>query len=331
MTVRDLNALELGRQGTIEALRRILAANFSLERPAAEIGEDEPLFADGVGLDSLQGLTLLTLVEQRFNVIINEIDWSVHQIGTLSRIADCVVGLADEQQRLEYSLGASDSWFLAPMDLEDLPQGMRNPHLAMPESVVERYINRYSRHGDTVLDPFAGFGSTLSVALRLGRKACGVELDPERHAYAAARLPAGTQLIHGDARDIGTFDLPAVDLCFTGPPFFSSDRLLNMIGVPDLSETYDAYLADLRNIFTAVCDRLRPGGFLVTQFANFVVRPGFRGEGSHEGLLPLAWDAARALDPLIPLVRDEIWCIAPGERQSPFAGRHGYFLIFRKP
>jgi acyl carrier protein len=330
-TAPSFNAAALGLEGTIDALRVILSASVPLQVPVGEIGRDDALFSERVGLDSLQGLTLLMQVEQRFGIVINELDWSAQQIGTLSGLADCIVRLAHDQASLDRSLGAADSWFLAPMELDDLPQGVRYPHLAVPEAIVERYVGRYSRPGEVVLDPFAGFGSTLLVALRLGRKACGVELDSDRHAYAAARLPPGTPLVHGDARHIGTFDLPLSDLCFTGPPFFASDRLLNMQGVPDLGDTYEAYLGDLQQVFRGVRDRLRSGGVVVAQFANLVVDAGFRGEGSPAGLLPLAWDAARAIDSIIPLVRDEIWCMAPGERPSPFAGRHGYFLIFQKP
>src|ERR687885_726923 len=42
--------------------------------------------------------------------------------------------------------------------------------------------------GDLVLDPFAGYGTTLVVAARLGRRALGVELLPERAALIRRRL-----------------------------------------------------------------------------------------------------------------------------------------------
>lgn len=47
----------------------------------------------------------------------------------------------------------------------------------MPEAILDRIIRAASNPGDVVLDPFAGSGTTLAVARRLGRKGKGVELS----------------------------------------------------------------------------------------------------------------------------------------------------------
>lgn len=47
-----------------------------------------------------------------------------------------------------------------------------------PEKLLERIILASSNQGDTVLDPFSGSFTTSAVAIRLGRKAIGIEINP---------------------------------------------------------------------------------------------------------------------------------------------------------
>ncbi|MCI4320150.1 MAG: site-specific DNA-methyltransferase [Thermoplasmata archaeon] len=49
---------------------------------------------------------------------------------------------------------------------------------AFPPAIPERLVRMFSVLGDTVLDPFAGTGTTLWAASGLGRRALGVERDP---------------------------------------------------------------------------------------------------------------------------------------------------------
>lgn len=48
-----------------------------------------------------------------------------------------------------------------------------------PKELPSRLIKLYSFWGDTVLDPFAGTGTTLLAAQELGRKSIGFELNSE--------------------------------------------------------------------------------------------------------------------------------------------------------
>jgi acyl carrier protein len=90
-----IDAGELGLPGTIDVLRRIVLDNFGIDRPPAA---DEPLFAGGLDLTSLQGLSLIMLVEKQFGVHINELDVSIEEIATLSRLARHLIRLSKQSR-----------------------------------------------------------------------------------------------------------------------------------------------------------------------------------------------------------------------------------------
>lgn len=62
-----------------------------------------------------------------------------------------------------------------------------------PDWLMRAIVRDYSRPGDLVVDPFAGWGTTLSAALGLGRRALGAEIDHEAWAEANRRIGRGTQ------------------------------------------------------------------------------------------------------------------------------------------
>ena len=68
-------------------------------------------------------------------------------------------------------------------------QPSREAHFAVfPPALVEPCIALGSQPGDLVLDPFLGSGTTAAVALKMGRRFLGVELNPEYVEIARRRL-----------------------------------------------------------------------------------------------------------------------------------------------
>jgi site-specific DNA-methyltransferase (adenine-specific) len=72
-----------------------------------------------------------------------------------------------------------------------------HPHMK-PQALMQRCVDYFSPEGGTVLDPFAGSGSTLVAAKTLGRKAVGIEFD-ERYCEIAAKCLAQDTLFGGVA------------------------------------------------------------------------------------------------------------------------------------
>ncbi len=181
-------------------------------------------------------------------------------------------------------------------DIRKSTEEVRLKHPAIfPEMLVERLIETFlPREGDVILDPFAGSGSTIVTAEKMGKTGVGVELSQEYAALASQRiadvarlaveqdesLPAPTRteqkshVIHGSALKLSEHVPPeSVDLCITSPPYWN---VLNQrrsadhkavrhygnheqdLGVVD---DYDAFLTELTLVFEQVLETLRPGGY----------------------------------------------------------------------
>lgn len=186
--------------------------------------------------------------------------------------------------------------------------------------LVERMITEYSAPGELVLDPFAGFGTTLVVAERMSRRAVGLEYDKARAAVASARLGAGASVIAGDARRVGELITGPVDLCLTSPPYMSrTDSPENPLTAYTSDDgRYDTYIDELGTVFAQVATLLRPGGWLVVNVANI----------DHAGVVtPLAFDLARVVSASIPF-RGEIAVLWDG---APEWMTGDYLLTFQCP
>jgi len=157
------------------------------------------------------------------------------------------------------------------------------------EALAESVILHTTEVGDVVLDPFAGYGTTVVVAERLGRRAIGVELLPEHLEIARSRTAGRARLVLGDARELLGLVNEPVDLVFTSPPYMpSADHPENpLTGYATRDGDYATYLRELGSVFAQVGTLLRPGGQLVVNVADVI--------GKEGGVTSLASDVAQVI------------------------------------
>jgi DNA modification methylase len=85
-----------------------------------------------------------------------------------------------EKSRIPISDYNDHEWHLTVWNITNvLPLGLRLEKgiAAFPEEIPKRLIKLFSFHGETVLDPFLGSGTTMKVAQELGRNSWGYEID----------------------------------------------------------------------------------------------------------------------------------------------------------
>ena len=84
---------------------------------------------------------------------------------------------------------------------------------------MENFIKFFTKEGMTVLDPFAGIGSTLVGCKRTGRIGYGIELNKKYFNSILKRVPEfKSNIINGDSRNVKTyFKNKKFDLCISSP------------------------------------------------------------------------------------------------------------------
>jgi SAM-dependent methyltransferase len=168
-----------------------------------------------------------------------------------------------------------------------LPAQFAHDDVRLAESFIEYALDRFSTPGERVLDPFAGYGTVLGVAERMGREAWGIEIDARRAAYARSLLRRPERLLIGDCRQMGSMPLPTFDLALASPPYMCQGDVEDPLsGYASPGCGYQKYLDDLVSVFRAVGDRVRPGRQLVVEVSNL----------KHHGrVTTLAWDLGSRL------------------------------------
>ncbi|GAB6183114.1 site-specific DNA-methyltransferase [Thermodesulfovibrio hydrogeniphilus] len=87
-------------------------------------------------------------------------------------------------------------WYLSVWEIVNvLPNqnSLEKGIAAFPEEIPYRLIKLYSYKGETVLDPFAGSGTTLKMAIKLGRRAVGYEIDLDLLEVIKKKLGIGEE------------------------------------------------------------------------------------------------------------------------------------------
>lgn len=181
-------------------------------------------------------------------------------------------------------------------DIRKSTEEVRLKHPAIfPEMLVERLIETFlPLQGEVILDPFAGSGSTVVTAEKMGKTGIGVELSEEYAALGIQRLgelgslseaqvetdfaekipSVKSSIHHGSALKLSEWITPeSVELCITSPPYWdvlnqrrSADhKTVRHYGnhEQDLGvvEDYQEFLTELTRGFEQVYTALRPGGY----------------------------------------------------------------------
>jgi SAM-dependent methyltransferase len=205
---------------------------------------------------------------------------------------------------------------------------------ATPSWVIWQLLVRYTKEGETVVDPMCGSGTTLDVCRDLGRIGVGFDLAPTRKEIRRA-----------DARSLPLEDA-CVDFVFVDPPYsthvdYSDDP--RCIGKLDAGgeDRGVAYFAAMERVIDELHRVLRPGRHLGLYVSDSwrKRRGGAPGEGT---FMPIGFELfarlRRRFDPvdIVSVVRHNEklgrgnWHKA-AEEQNFFLRGFNYLLIVRKP
>ncbi len=207
--------------------------------------------------------------------------------------------------------------YVDPSHNDPLPAEFQDNDSRFPDALVEYFLNEFTNPGDQVFDPFAGFGTTLRVAERMGRHGYGIELDPDRHAFARSQLQHPERLLLGDSRQLASYTLPLFDFSITSPPFRPESEHNPLTAYQKPGNGYQSFLWDIGAIYAQLAALLRPGGVAVIKVSNLK---------TEAGVTTLAWDLAKAVSRVLHFDGERILCW-DRERNGY---HHSYALVFRK-
>ncbi|MFT0213557.1 DNA methyltransferase [Pseudomonas sp. F1_0610] len=200
------------------------------------------------------------------------------------------------------------------------------------------FIDEFTHEGQSVLDPFAGLGTTLVAATKLNRHAIGIEISAQRCDSIQQRindlqrkhlLPHNLsyQLIAKDALyALQTWQLAPVQLVLSNIPYFSINTTDSSNTLLYKQANYQSYLDYIDQTFAALHKQTVGGGTIVCMIEN---THNLKGE-----LLPLAWDIAQRLAKHFTLFDERILLYPKTKRRTTHSlqthRQHEYVLIGKK-
>lgn len=81
-----------------DALKAILVETLELDVDPAQIGDDEPLFEAGLGVDSVEALALLRAVERQFGVVVPDAEIGIGLFQDIASLASLVERLVSARR-----------------------------------------------------------------------------------------------------------------------------------------------------------------------------------------------------------------------------------------
>jgi acyl carrier protein len=79
------------REHLLAEVKDLLVTGLRLQMPVADIREDAPIFGDGLGLDSIDALELVVLVEDRFRLSIPDEEVGREAFASVNALVDFIL------------------------------------------------------------------------------------------------------------------------------------------------------------------------------------------------------------------------------------------------
>jgi DNA modification methylase len=204
-------------------------------------------------------------------------------------------------------------------------------------SLVSGFIERFTRAGMLVCDPFGGSGTVAVECARLGRRAVTLDINPRAAELTRQKLAAletdtnGVLVLHADARRIPLAD-GTVDAIVTDPPYADMIRYTDRPDDLSTIDDYGAFLNELDVAFGEMTRVLKPDRYCVLFVSDYRL-------ARRRVVLPLHADViARMSARGMELFDLYVWRYYRSGGFRPFGARpfqamntHSYILVFYKP